>query len=229
MKWVYLCFDLVIGSVGLWASFRYKLNTHIRSRQMIRAFCMVGVPFIVWDVFAAKSGHWSFNDVYTLGVRVLGLPIEELLFFIVVPFACMVVWDGVEKYVEDSGFLSGHMIIACFELFSFVVLITQWEHMYTRVVSLAFLAVCIVLSQWFRAFIMRKRFWIFQLMVLLLFVFGNLILTGLPIVRYGADAITGMRFLTIPFEDFLYNFVLLNLFLIGYRFSSKSMDHVPSE
>jgi lycopene cyclase domain-containing protein len=45
-------------------------------------FFVVGV---VWDSYAVSSGHWFFDEKNLLGVRVGLLPIEEYLFFIVLP------------------------------------------------------------------------------------------------------------------------------------------------
>ena len=53
---------------------------------------LVGIPFILWDMWATVRGHWAFNPDFTLGLYVFNLPIEEILFFICIPFSCTYVW-----------------------------------------------------------------------------------------------------------------------------------------
>jgi lycopene cyclase domain-containing protein len=49
------------------------------------------------------------------------------------------------------------------------------------------------------------------------FLVVNGVLTGVPVVLYGADAIWGIRVITIPLEDFFYNFCLLSLNYLFFR------------
>ena len=53
------------------------------------------ILFAVWDWYAIRSGHWSFDPDRLLPVRILGLPLEELLFFIVIPIAAVLTLEAV--------------------------------------------------------------------------------------------------------------------------------------
>jgi len=50
--------------------------------------------FVLWDVVATARGHWWFDAGHTLPVRVLGLPVEEWLFFIVVPVCAVLTYEA---------------------------------------------------------------------------------------------------------------------------------------
>lgn len=72
---------------------------------------IVSVPWIIWDVLVTQRGHWAFNEVYHLDYKVLGLPLEEYLFFWLIPYACLFIWvtmtkyDSVTQLVKDIFYL----------------------------------------------------------------------------------------------------------------------------
>jgi lycopene cyclase domain-containing protein len=63
----------------------------------------------------------------------------------------------------------------------------------------------------------RRRFWISLLVSYVPFLLANGLLTALPVVTYGDQAILGFRVISIPIEDFLYSFSLLGFNLLAYR------------
>ncbi|MBN1448991.1 MAG: lycopene cyclase domain-containing protein [Bacteroidetes bacterium] len=69
-------------------------------RNALGATAIVAVPFLVWDVIVTAAGHWSFSDTYTTGIRIINLPLEEVLFFIAVPLAAVLVWDTVGFFLK---------------------------------------------------------------------------------------------------------------------------------
>jgi lycopene beta-cyclase len=54
----------------------------------------VAAVFIAWDLVATARGHWWFSARFTLDVRVLGLPVEEWLFFLVVPVCALLTYEA---------------------------------------------------------------------------------------------------------------------------------------
>jgi lycopene cyclase domain-containing protein len=59
----------------------------------------------------------------------------------------------------------------------------------------------------------RKAFWTAYAIVLFFQLIVNGVLTGLPVVRYDRDAITGVRFVYAPIEDLLFGFAMVLLTL----------------
>lgn len=54
--------------------------------------------FLVWDLYAIAEDHWFFDPAQTLGVVLPGgLPVEELLFFLVVPTAAVLSLEAVRR------------------------------------------------------------------------------------------------------------------------------------
>ena len=64
--------------------------------------------FVAWDAYAIAQGHWFFDLDHLLGWRVIaGVPIDEVLFFIVVPLASVLTLEAVRSVrgwsVGDEG------------------------------------------------------------------------------------------------------------------------------
>lgn len=64
------------------------------------------IPFILWDYFALYRGHWWFSEKFTIGISVFKLPIEEFIFFILIPQACLLIWVALNKYKNFREFFS---------------------------------------------------------------------------------------------------------------------------
>ncbi|MFB8003943.1 lycopene cyclase domain-containing protein [Nocardia sp. NPDC056000] len=69
-----------------------------RPRLLLAALWPAVVLFVAWDLIAIAAGVWSFDPRYTLGVSVPGaMPLEELLFFLVVPVCGLLTFVAVEN------------------------------------------------------------------------------------------------------------------------------------
>lgn len=66
-------------------------------RRTIGAVLPVAAVFIVWDSIAIAADVWTYNPRYVTGIDVLGvMPIEELLFFIVIPLCGLLTYNAVD-------------------------------------------------------------------------------------------------------------------------------------
>ena len=83
----------LVGTLPLHWVFRLGLARQLRRTAL--SIGPVALVFVAWDVAATRAGHWSFDAAQTLPVRVLGLPLEELAFFVVVPLAGLLTFEAV--------------------------------------------------------------------------------------------------------------------------------------
>src|ERR1700761_1345965 len=97
--YTYLLIDLLTLLFPLLLSFDKKVAFYKTWKYLWRGVLLTGIFFIVWDVLFTRLGVWSFNDAYILGIRIGGLPIEEWLFFIVVPYACAFIYSCLLAYL----------------------------------------------------------------------------------------------------------------------------------
>ena len=168
--------------------------------------------FIPWDIWFASQGVWWFRKEYILGVEVFHLPIEEWLFFIIVPYACVFIYEVLNFYVKkDILFSIAKPFYLVFGLSLLILTAVYFPRYYTSITfgtsGLVSLLLAYLVPLW------SGRFLLTYFVSFLPFILVNGILTGSftksPVVNYNADEIIGLRIFTIPIEDCGYNFLML--------------------
>lgn len=81
-------------SVPLVLSFWPALKFWRHIRALLSSIVLIVLLFGAWDVFAASRGHWFFDPQGTWSFRIMNLPVEEWLFFMVIPFCCIFTWEA---------------------------------------------------------------------------------------------------------------------------------------
>ena len=86
---------VVAGSLWL----EVVLRTHVlrRWRRLLLAVVPVLVVFVAWDAYAVAQGHWAFDAARVVGPALGDVPVEELLFFVVVPVAAVLTLEAVRS------------------------------------------------------------------------------------------------------------------------------------
>jgi len=82
-------------------SFSKKMDFYKYSLRLILSLGIPFVLFVVWDFIVTSRGHWSFNPNYIIGLRVFNLPIEEILFFLIIPFCGIFTWESVKYFTRN--------------------------------------------------------------------------------------------------------------------------------
>lgn len=168
--------------------------------------------FIPWDIWFTHKAYWGFNSTYLIGLNIFNLPLEEWLFFITVPFSCVFIHYVLKAYFSNPIKLK--FTKSFWKYFSFVIFIIgflSYKQMYTFVTFSITALVVYVLNKKYSNFM--NQFMFTYIVALIPFVMVNGVLTGSittePIVWYNNEENFGIRFLTIPIEDFVYNLLLL--------------------
>lgn len=219
----YLLINLAIIIFPLIASFEPWFLRHIKNlKAVLASILLVGIPFVAYDMFATAVGFWSFNPAHVGSLHLFNIPLEEALFFITAPFSCLFVYECIQLFFRDrhlrlpnaSPFIAGFLL-----LFS----ILAMPRSYTATI-LCISAITILLVRLVRPSLLRSsNFYIFLLSSFLLFLIFNYILTSIPVVVYGPEFNTGIRVLTIPIEDFFFNFSMLTLNLLVYLWAKEKL------
>lgn len=96
MNFEYLLFDLIIFFLSTFSIFIVKGTRLPHLRSALFAILSISIPYIIWDAVVA-GWWWDFNNRFTLGFALGALPIEELLFFLVVPWSCLIIWENLKE------------------------------------------------------------------------------------------------------------------------------------
>ena len=97
MKAAYLL--VLAGCLIGTAPLEVLLHTRVYAqwRRLLLTLLPVLVVFTTWDVLAIRAGHWAYDPRQTTGVRVGNVPIEELLFFLVIPTCAILSLEAVRS------------------------------------------------------------------------------------------------------------------------------------
>lgn len=217
----YLFINIVIIIVPLLLSFEKNITYYKKLPSLLFSILIVSTAFIIWDIIATKRGDWSFNSEYLVGIYLFGLPIEEILFFITVPYSCIFIYETVKFYTKEKNFKINKYIFILIALLLILLGIIFNHQYYTFTVSL-FAGIFFILAFYLNTGLLNSSFyWLTMLLSFIPFFIVNYFLTSIPIVMYNETAFFGKRFITIPYEDFLYSFSMISLWILFYEIIQK--------
>jgi lycopene cyclase domain-containing protein len=83
-----------------------RVRVYARWRRLLLAIAPEFVVFLVWVLYAVGQGHWDYSSARTIDVRLPGgVPVEEVLFFVVVPICSVLTLEAVRKVTGwDAGY-----------------------------------------------------------------------------------------------------------------------------
>lgn len=221
MKFTYLLLNAFTISIPLLRSFEPKINFASKWKYFIPANLITAIFFLVWDYFKTKYGVWQFNGDYTIGLRFFGLPLEEYLFFITVPYACTFIYESVLLFVKKRllpDFIKP--ALAGISLVAVAVSPLFFSKAYTF--SVLFIGGIVFLIASFALRVERlEKFIVAYAISIVPMLFVNGILTALPVVIYNNEQNLSIRVGTIPAEDFLYSAILLMMNIGLYEWQKE--------
>ena len=222
-----LYFQLLLFTISfpLLASWDKRFNYASKFKYLFPSIFITATFFIIWDVIFTKNGVWGFSDVHTSNINLLYLPIEEWLFFIIIPFSCVFIYESVkyffrvEKYENLSrNILMGvGVILVITSLFNLDRSYTFWNFLFCGL---------FLLYSTFKRRGYHANFVVSYLFHLIPFLIVNGILTDGnfdfnfstdPVVWYNNSENLFIRFITIPVEDFFYSMLLLLMNVTFYE------------
>lgn len=224
-RYLYLLLNIGAISIPLIASFYPRAPFYKLWPALSFAIALPALLFILWDIFFTHLGVWGFNERYLIGLEIFNLPLEELLFFICIPYACTFTYFAFSVLLKKN-LLSGaskyiSIILIIFLMVTGIIFIDRVYSSTTFIALAAFLAV--------HTFIWRSdymdRFYFTFLVILIPFFLINGILTGSfiegQVVWYNDNENLGIRIGTIPVEDGFYGMLLI---LMNITILEKSTD-----
>ncbi|MBP9114825.1 MAG: lycopene cyclase domain-containing protein [Acidimicrobiia bacterium] len=219
-----------------------KFGIYRRPLLTFKAISFPFVAYLLWDILFSYFDLWNFKSQHTYSFRFFGLPIEEILFFIIIPLAGLLTYGAVsslrsKKFDKNSWtkllvfgicyFLLG-LISYQFRLSFFNLTVPKRIFPYYTL-SIIFILAIFILWVWGEKerldFLKSSNYFYTILICLFFMVIVNGYLTKLsdPVVTYRANL--GSRiFYDMPFEDVIYGFVLLTWILIRFNIPKKPVE-----
>ena len=202
MRYTYLLIDFFTILFPFLFSFHPRLNFYKTWPAFFPAMAISAVIFLLWDSYFTHLGVWGFNPVYLTGLNIGNLPLEEVLFFVCVPYACIFTCYCLNLLVQKRmPTKTGAAITVLLLIFFSVAAVLNYSKLYTfYTFSLA--ALLLIIGAYILKVAWLKEFYPTWLLILIPFFIVNGLLTGTglknPVVWYNDSQNLHFRLLTIP-------------------------------
>ena len=208
----------IIGPFAL--SFDKKVMFYKKWKYLFPAMVLPALFYVIWDIYFTSKGVWSFNENYITGLKLINLPIEEVLFFIIVPYCCIFIYECIRCYfpsLQDTRWskqiLKGIGILL---LVSGIYFNSKYYTSWTFIFTAIFIAVIYIAKSFFKDF-HTAYFLVSYAIILIPFLLVNGLLTSIPVVLYNDIENLGLRIYTIPMEDVFYGMLLVMMDISIYE------------
>jgi len=212
-NFTYLFLLILSLSYPLYKSFEDRIQFYKKFKYIFPAIVLTAIPFLAWDVAFETKHIWQFNPEYTLGFNILGLPVEEWLFFFIIPFACFFIYEVMLYFFPAKTTKLIKVTVRIASLLFFITAIFAFHLSYTFVSFILASVVLLIIVQWKVVSYKLSGFFKGYFVSLLPFLLVNGILTKMPVVLYNNGENLSLRIFSIPVEDMVY---LLSLLFINF-------------
>ncbi len=226
-KYLYLYLHLFALACVVPMSFERRLKYYTYWKALFPALLIVSIVFILWDIYKTYVGVWGFNPNYYTFLFI-NLPIEEWFFFITFPFASVFIYESLHYYFPTNSITKIEPFITITLIILFAIIgFSYWEKAYTSTVFIS-CAGLLLYQYLFIAPTYRGHFYFAVIVEYIPFILVNAALTGTftqqPVVMYNPEEYLGLRFISIPLDDFAYNFVMQLSVVTLYEYFKEKMN-----
>lgn len=223
---LYLLLDLASLSIPFLFSFHPKLQFYKLWKYFFPATFLMMAFFVSWDIIFTQQGFWGFNQKYLSGITWANLPIEEWLFFICIPYACLFTIYAFKNVWPQISFSAKTTQFIYFSLQSVLIitLLYAYDRWYTAV-NFGYAIVLLGLVYNLKRDVLRLFFPVFAILLIPFFIVNGY-LTGSwideQVVWYNNAENLGLRIGTVPIEDSIYALsMLLTIYVLMEKFRER--------
>ncbi len=209
----------IAGPVAL--SFDRKVAFYKKWKYVFAATILPAVFYIIWDGYFAGEHIWFFNEKYiATKPNIYHLPLEEILFFFVIPYCCLFVYECVRCYFPNLK--STKTADAILWMLSFLLCVVAFlaaglrYTFYTSIFLASFIFIVLLCRKYF-SFFNSTAFLVAYAICIIPFLIVNGLLTAIPVITYNVAENIATRIYTIPVEDFFYGMLLVMMNVVIFE------------
>lgn len=221
MENTYLLINFLTILFPVILSFDKRVRFYQSWKYIFPGLFISGLLFLFWDYLFTIYGVWSFNPDYIRGIYFLNLPLEEILFFVTVPFACIFIYECLNYYIKRDLLASVSVYITYVLIGLCAVLLVMYYDKVYSLITFGLLLVILLLAQFVFRSSYLSRFYLAYLVSLIPFYIVNGLLTSIPVVLYNNEENMAFRVGTVPFEDHFYSMAMLLLNIMFFEYFRK--------
>lgn len=201
-------------------SFDKKVAFFSKRKAIFISMILPGIFYLIWDMIFTDLGVWSFNPRFITGLKGYNLPIEEILFFVVVPYCCTFIYECVRCYLpnmtDNKNLKSAFRFSGILFILSAFFVTDKAYTFYTLLFSGFFITTFYFFPKWSQRF-HTSAFLLSFIISLIPFLLVNGMLTSIPVVIYNNEQNMNLRIGTIPIEDTIYGMLLMMWNIAGFE------------
>lgn len=203
-------------------SFDKKVAFYKHWPNLFPAILITGLFFLVWDQWFAEMQVWGFNAVYLSGYYIGEIPIEEIMFFLTVPYACVFIYECLRAYIKSNETFEELHRWFTLLFFGIACSLLYWfnDRLYTGITCLV-----VSFSLGTHLMVIKRRYMSWFYFAFIVSIIPMLVVNGLltsrPVVYYNENEIIGLRLGSIPVEDFLYNMAMMIMCIGIYEWFNR--------
>lgn len=225
----YLFLNIITIAGPLALSFDKKVAFYKNWKQFTLAMLTTSTIYIVWDIWFTKINVWLFNPQFLYGKWFANLPLEEYIFFVIIPYACLFIYACLKAYLPNFSFNKAlKPIVISLMAISLIAIAINPSHLYTTI-TFGFLFITLTVLLLTRHTAHLSHIILAWIIALLPMSYVNGVLTSKPVLIYNDAQNLGIRIGTIPLEDFFYNMVYMLWMITVYEILRRKNTTTPSE
>ena len=202
-------------------SFDKKVAFYKKWKAVFTAMLLPALFYIIWDMVFTNLQAWFFNEQYVVAKTfIYNLPLEEVLFFFIVPYCCTFIYECIRTYFPTlkTTKASDNILFVMAVILLIVSIFTHhlYYTFYTCIFLSGFIFIFFIFRKYFAGF-KSQVFLIAYLIILIPFLIVNGFLTSIPVITYNNAQNLEMRIYTIPVEDIFYGMLLVMMNIAGYE------------
>lgn len=203
-------------------SFEKKIHFISKWKAFLPAILIIGSVFVLWDVEFTRSGVWQFNPDFVSGLNFINLPIEEVLFFFVIPYISLFIYEIAKLYFKlpYNRYVRLFNLLLAMALLALCFVNTHADYTFTTFVAMSL----VLFWNYVKKIEHTSYMFVTYAIILVPFAIVNGVLTSMPVVIYNNLENLSIRVGTIPIEDFFYAMLLIFSNILLYDYFSKKFN-----
>jgi len=216
---IYIGILLVTFIIPVLLELRKSTGFFYNLKYLVPAIVFSGAIYIIWDLRFEEKSIWVFNNEFLTGISILNLPLEEWIYFFVLPFLGVFIYEFVKHRFNNFEYPK------FFLAFSLVLLVLFGIIAYLSRQKLFPFFLFFLLTIYLGYTVFRNRFkkhyskfYLAFFILIIPFTIINGVITTLPVIEYNPDHILGIHVYAIPVENFASLFLLFIMNITIYEY-----------
>ena len=217
-QYLYLFINIGCIIIPFIFTFLLKQKFNKQWRYSFPANIIIAILFIIWDHIFVEMGVWGFRSDYLTGLFITqNIPLEDGLFFIYIPYTCVLTYFVIRKYYPTINLIYKSKVT--------ISILIIYHQFYLCLILIKCIQLTL-LDYYLLCFYLYRKINIYTITILFISILPFMFISnGLitckwienEVVWYNDLENLEYRIFTIPIEDFFYGYLMILLSVLLYE------------